>query len=298
LAKEIILKDLSSPTKVKEILAKYNFSTRKALGQNFLIDGNIIEKIVQAADVTDKDLVVEIGTGIGVLTSALAEKASQVVAVEIDQKLKPILSETLAAYDNTEVVFKDAMGVNFDQLVYEKSSGKYGINAASYKLVANLPYYITTPLIMHMLTNRFNLDTLVLMTQKEVAQRMVAEPGQKDYGALTVAVQYYTESDIAFKVPRTVFHPKPEVDSAVIRLKVRKQPPVAVSDEKLFFAVMRAAFGQRRKTLLNALTGSSMNVSKEQWTSILHKINIDPKRRGETLSIKEFALIANELTKI
>ncbi|MEG6617143.1 16S rRNA (adenine(1518)-N(6)/adenine(1519)-N(6))-dimethyltransferase RsmA [Peptococcaceae bacterium 1198_IL3148] len=289
------MKDLSSPAKVREILARHNFSTRKALGQNFLIDGNIINKIVQAAEVTANDLVVEIGTGIGVLTSALAEKASQVVAVEIDQKLKPILTETLGDYHNTAVVFADAMEVDFDQLVAEKSAGRYGSKAQSYKLVANLPYYITTPLIMHMLTNRFNLNRLVLMTQKEVAQRMVAKPGHKDYGALTVAVQYYTEADIAFKVPKTVFHPKPEVDSAVICLKVREKPAVKVLNEKLFFNVMRAAFGMRRKTLLNALTGSTLNIGKEQWTNILHKISIDPKRRGETLSIEEFALIANEL---
>jgi 16S rRNA (adenine1518-N6/adenine1519-N6)-dimethyltransferase len=230
------------------------------------------------------------------LTSALAEQAGQVLAVEVDKKLEPILAETLADYTNTQVVFTDAMKVDFDQLVYEKTAGKFGSHR-SYKLVANLPYYITTPLIMHMLENKFNLDTLVLMMQKEVALRLVANPGTKEYGALTVAVQYYTEPEIAFKVPPTVFHPRPEVESAVIRLRVRTRPAVTVNDEKIFFLVVRAAFGQRRKTLLNALTGAKIFFAKEKWENVLHILGIDPKRRGETLSIGEFAQIANEVSK-
>lgn len=288
------MRDLSSPAKVRQLLNKYNFSTSKALGQNFLIDGNIIDKIVQVAGLTAEDLAVEIGTGIGVLTSALAERAGQVLAVEVDQKLAPILAETLAGYSNTQVIFADAMTVNFDRLVYEKTGGKFGSHR-SYKLVANLPYYITTPLIMHMLENKFNFDTLVLMVQREVALRMVARPGTKEYGALTVAVQYYTEPEIAFRVPPTVFYPRPEVESAVIRLKVRTEPPVTVRDEKLLFGVVRAAFGQRRKTLLNTLTGAQIFTSKEKCEKTLRMLGIDPKRRGETLSIGEFAQIANQI---
>ncbi|MBM7855180.1 16S rRNA (adenine1518-N6/adenine1519-N6)-dimethyltransferase [Desulfohalotomaculum tongense] len=287
--------ELSSPAKVKEILSRYHFRTKKTLGQNFLIDGNIIEKIVQTAGVSDNDMVVEIGPGIGVLTSTLAQKAQRVLAVEIDKKLQPILEETLAPYDNVDVVFADAMETNFDRLVYNKSSGRFGAGADSYKLVANLPYYITTPLIMHMLTNKFNLNTLVIMVQKEVGMRMAASPGSKDYGALTVAVQYYTDAEIAFKVPKTVFYPRPEVDSVVVKLRTRRTPPVQVKDENLLFQVVRAAFGKRRKTLLNALAGSGIDLNKKQWTDLLKGLEIDPKRRGETLSMKEFASIANEL---
>ncbi len=286
------MKGLCSPAKVTEILKRHQFRTNKKFGQNFLVDANIINKIVMAADISDDDLVVEIGPGIGVLTAALAKKARQVIAVEIDNKLIPILKETLAAYDNIEIVLADAMEVNFDRLIYNKTNEGLG---SSYKLVANLPYYITTPLIMHLLNNKFNIDSMVIMVQKEVALRMVANPNNKDYGALTVAVQYYTEPQILFKVPRTVFYPQPEVDSAVVRLKRRKTPAVKVADEKLFFQIVRAAFGQRRKTLLNALTGSKIELTKEEWLAILNKANIDPKRRGETLTLEEFALIANNL---
>lgn len=286
------MKGLCSPAKVTEILKRHQFRTNKKFGQNFLVDANIIDKIVMAADISDDDLVVEIGPGIGVLTAALAKKARQVIAVEIDNKLIPILKETLAAYDNIEIVLADAMEVNFDRLIYNKTNEGLG---SSYKLVANLPYYITTPLIMHLLNNKFNIDSMVIMVQKEVALRMVANPNNKDYGALTVAVQYYTEPQILFKVPRTVFYPQPEVDSAVVRLKRRKTPAVKVADEKLFFQIVRAAFGQRRKTLLNALTGSKIELTKEEWLAILNKANIDPKRRGETLTLEEFALIANNL---
>lgn len=286
------MKGLCSPAKVTEILKRHQFRTNKKFGQNFLVDANIIDKIVMAADISDDDLVVEIGPGIGVLTAALAKKARQVIAVEIDNKLIPILKETLAAYDNIEIVLADAMEVNFDRLIYNKTNEGLG---SSYKLVANLPYYITTPLIMHLLNNKFNIDSMVIMVQKEVSLRMVANPNNKDYGALTVAVQYYTEPQILFKVPRTVFYPQPEVDSAVVRLKRRKTPAVKVADEKLFFQIVRAAFGQRRKTLLNALTGSKIELTKEEWLAILNKANIDPKRRGETLTLEEFALIANNL---
>ncbi|MBO8138146.1 MAG: 16S rRNA (adenine(1518)-N(6)/adenine(1519)-N(6))-dimethyltransferase RsmA [Desulfotomaculum sp.] len=287
--------ELSSPTKVKEVLNRYHFHTKKSLGQNFLIDGNIINKIIQAADINKEDLVVEIGPGIGVLTSALADSARQVIAVEIDKQLAPVLKETLADYSNIDVIFADAMNVNFDQLVGDKTNGLFGDGANSFKLVANLPYYITTPIIMHMLTSKFNLHSLVIMVQKEVGLRMTALPGSKDYGALTVAVQYYTRPEIVFKVPRTVFYPRPEVDSVVVKLKVRSVPAVKVKDEEIFFKVVRAAFAKRRKTLLNALSGSDIEISKEQWADLLREVNIDNKRRGETLTIDEFALISNVL---
>ena len=289
------MRDLWSPAKVAEILKQHHFYTAKSLGQNFLVDANIINKIISAAEISSQDLVIEIGTGIGVLTGALAEKAHKVIAVEVDKRLIPILEDTLAAYNNIDVVLADAMKVNFDRLAHEKTGGFFGNEAKSYKLVANLPYYITTPLIMHLLTNKFNLDSLVIMVQKEVAMRMAARPNNKDYGAMTVAVQYYTRPEIVFKVPRTVFFPQPEVDSAVVKLQRRKNPAVEVKDESIFFKVVRAAFGQRRKTLLNALAGSDMGIAKEKLTEVLSEVNIDGRRRGETLSMEEFALIANNL---
>lgn len=289
------MRDLWSPAKVSEILKQHNFHTTKSLGQNFLVDANIINKIISTAEISNQDLVIEIGTGIGVLTGALAEKANKVIAVEIDKRLIPILEDTLAAYNNIEVVLADAMKVNFDRLAQEKTNGCFGSKGKSYKLVANLPYYITTPLIMHLLSNKFNLDSLVIMVQKEVAMRLAAGPNNKNYGAITVAVQYYTRPEIVFKVPRTVFYPRPDVDSAVVKLQRRKKPPVAVKDEDVFFKVVRAAFGQRRKTLLNALTGSDMGIAKEKLIEVLSEVDIDYKRRGETLSLEEFALIANNL---
>ena len=288
---------LSSPAKVKEILNEYNFRIRKSLGQNFLIDANIITKIVQTAEIAGEDLVVEIGPGLGVLTTALAEKAQKVIAVEIDKKLMPVLKKNLADYNNTEVVQADALEVDFDLLVQSKTNGAFGAGAKSYKLVANLPYYITSPLIMHMLTNEFSLNTIVVMVQREVAQRMTANPGSKDYGVLSVAVQYYARAELAFKVPNTVFYPQPEVDSAVVKFTVRKQPAVYTKDEKLFFKVVRAAFAYRRKTLLNALSGSGFNITKNRWTTLLQEAGIEPGRRGETLSLEEFALLTNCLVQ-
>lgn len=288
--------DLASPVKVKQLLRQHKFKTSKALGQNFLVDGNIIAKIIQASGLTKEDLAVEIGPGIGVLTSALAKQASHVLAVELDRQLAPILQQTLAPYPNAEVIFADALTINFDQLVAEKTAGKFGSHKG-YHLVANLPYYITTPLLMHMLESKFNFDTLTLMMQREVALRLVAQPGTKEYGALSVAVQYYAAPEIAFRVPATVFHPRPAVESAVVRLSVRSQPPIAVTDEQVFFKVVGAAFGQRRKTLLNALTGGKIFFDKAKGAQTLSRLAIDPKRRGETLSIEEFATIANALSQ-
>lgn len=286
------MKELTSPTVVREIIQSHGFKVRKALGQNFLMDANIIEKIVQAANLTENDLVFEIGPGLGVLTRRLARSAGKVLAVEIDQNLLPILQETLADLPQAEVVHGDALKVNFDQLASERTGGLFGQGAGAYKLVANLPYYITTPLLMHLLNNGFNLELLVVMMQKEVADRLKAHPGGKDYGSLSVVVQYYTLPEVVARVPKTVFYPAPDVESTVIRLTRRPVPPVKLRSEETFFKVVRAAFGQRRKTLLNSLTGSGL-ADKETWIEILLQAGIDPVRRGETLSMDEFAQLAN-----
>lgn len=288
------MRELTSPSTVRDIIKAHGFRVRKALGQNFLMDANIIEKIAQAADLNKDDLAFEIGPGLGALTRRLARGAGQVIAVEIDPNLQPILNETLADLPNAEVVQADALKVNFDQLAAEKTQGQFGPGGKAYKLVANLPYYITTPLLLHLITSGFNLELLVVMIQKEVADRLQANPGGKDYGSLSVLMQYYTVPEIVSKVPKTVFYPAPEVDSAVIRLTRRATPPVQLKDESTFFKVVRAAFGQRRKTLINALTGSGLT-SKEIWLAALNEAGIDPARRGETLSIEEFAALANRV---
>lgn len=286
------MRELTSPSVVKEIINSHGFKVRKALGQNFLMDANIIDKIVNAADLAAEDLVFEIGPGLGVLTRRLARSAGKVIAVEIDQNLLPILQETLADFNNVQIVHADALKVNFDLVAAEHTAGAFGTKAKAFNLVANLPYYITTPILMHLLTSGFNLNKMVVMMQKEVADRLQASPGGKDYGSLSVAVQYYTVPEIVARVPKTVFYPAPEVESAVIRLTRRKVPPVSLQNEEMFFKIVRAAFGQRRKTLLNSLTGSGL-ADKETWLKILRDIEIEPSRRGETLSIEDFALLAN-----
>ncbi|ABO48627.1 dimethyladenosine transferase [Desulforamulus reducens MI-1] len=286
------MRELTSPSVVKDIINTYGFRVRKALGQNFLMDANIIDKIVNAAELTPGDLVFEIGPGLGVLTQRLARSAGKVIAVEIDKNLLPILTETLTDFDNAQVVHADALKVDFDRLAAEHTEGGFGKGAKSFKLVANLPYYITTPILMHLLTSGFNFDCLVVMMQKEVAERLQASPGGKDYGSLSIAVQYYTVPEIVTRVPKTVFFPAPDVESAVIQLTRRKRPPVTLESEEVFFKVVRAAFGQRRKTLLNSLTGSGL-AEKETWIKILEEAAIDPTRRGETLTIEDFANLAN-----
>ncbi|CCO08579.1 16S rRNA (adenine(1518)-N(6)/adenine(1519)-N(6))-dimethyltransferase RsmA [Desulforamulus hydrothermalis] len=286
------MRELTSPSAVREIIRAHGFKVRKALGQNFLLDANIIEKIVQAAELSREDLVFEIGPGLGTLTRRLARSAGQVIAVELDTNLLPILAETLADFPNTRVVHGDALQADFDKLAGEYAGGIFGQPGRGYKLVANLPYYITTPLLMHLLTGGFNLQCLVVMMQKEVADRLLAPPGGKDYGSLSVAVQYYTVPEVVARVPKTVFFPAPEVDSAVVRLTRRAVPPVQVTSEALFFKVVRAAFGQRRKTLLNSLTGSGL-AARENWLQVLAAAGIDPARRGETLTMQEFAALAN-----
>ena len=275
--------DVAAPSAVKELMGKYHLRCRKRLGQNFLVDANIVNKIVSSASLERDDVVVEIGPGLGVITRAAAAGARLVVSVELDRALLPALEETLQGFDNIHIVAGDAMDTDFDSLV--QAAGFRG----PYKIIANLPYYITTPLIMRLLLNRFNISLFVIMVQNEVAQRITALPGGKEYGSLSVAVQYFTEARYLFKVPGTVFIPRPDVDSAVILLSRRERPPVEVPDEDLFFRVVRGAFGQRRKILLNSLAATFDSIPRERMKDLLQGSGIDPGRRGETLGLREFA---------
>lgn len=276
--------DVAAPSAVKELMGKYDLRCRKRLGQNFLADANIVNKIVSSASLEKDDVVVEIGPGLGVITRAAAAGAGLVVSVELDRALLPVLEETLQGFNNIHIVAGDAMDTDFDSLVQAEAGFR-----GPYKLIANLPYYITTPLIMRLLLNRFNISLFVIMVQNEVAERITALPGGKEYGSLSVAVQYFTEARYLFKVPRTVFIPRPDVDSAVILLSRRERPPVEVTDEDLFFRVVRGAFGQRRKMLLNSLAATFDSISRERMKNLLQGSGIDPERRGETLDLKEFA---------
>jgi len=282
--------DLTAPSAVNNLMKKHNFRCRKSMGQNFLADANIVNKIVSSASVEKDDVVVEIGPGLGVITQAAAVMAKSVIALELDRSLPPILEETLQGLDNVYVVTGDAMETNFDDMV--KGIAGHG---GQYKIIANLPYYITTPLIMRLIKSRFNMSLCVVMVQQEVAERMAALPGGKDYGALSVAVQYHTEVQYLFKVPRTVFIPRPEVDSAVVMLTTRPSPPVETPDEELFFKIVRGSFGQRRKTLLNSLGAAFSDIPWEKLKGLLQNAGIDPLRRGETLNLEEFAGIAREI---
>jgi len=239
------------------------------------------------------DIVVEIGPGVGGLTYRLAKTARQVIAVEIDRSVIPLLTETLTGLDNVALVEADALKINFDQLVQEKT----GALAEGYKVVANLPYYITTPLIMHLLEGHAAVRKIIVMVQEEVARRLTALPGTKDYGALTVATNYYAVVEMAFKVPRTVFLPKPEVDSAVVSMTLRDNPAVSVIDERVYFSMVKAAFQQRRKTLLNALGSVDKEFPRDRWLYVLQQAEIDPVRRGETLNLQEFARLADAYVK-
>lgn len=286
------MEKLSSPKKTKEIVNKYGFRFSKSLGQNFLIDENIIYKIIDGAEITKDDVVIEIGPGIGTLTQYLAEAAKKVLAIEIDKTLIPILGETLKDYENVEVINADVLNVDLKELVLDKFGGQ------RVKIVANLPYYVTTPIIMKFLEEEVPLLDMVVMMQKEVADRLKAKPSTKDYGSLSVAVQYYCEPSIVTRVPRTVFIPNPNVESTVIRLKVLDNPPVQVADRKVFHNVVRASFAKRRKTLLNTLSLSNLGLDKEQVKESLADCDIDPKRRGESLTIEEFAALANSINKM
>lgn len=269
----------------KYILKTFDIHMSKKLGQNFLIDEAIVQEIVHAADIQEGETVLEVGPGIGTLTQGLAEAKANVVAVELDNRLPEVLAKTLEGYDNVRIVHGDILKVNIPELVEEKN----------FKVVANLPYYITTPIIMALLEQKLPVTKIVTMIQKEVADRMVAKPGKKDYGALSVAVQYYTTPEIVAQVPPKSFIPAPAVDSVVIRCDVRKEPAVKVISEKMFFRVVKAAFSQRRKTLSNSL--KTMGIAAEEIKKAIEDAAIDGTRRGETLTLQEFAVIADNLEK-
>mgnify|MGYP002672865720 FL=1 len=272
---------IASPQVTNHILHRFKLRADKKLGQNFLIDENIVRNIVAAAELSDKDTVLEVGPGIGTLTQGLAESGASVVAVELDKRLLPVLDTTLEGYDNVRIVNGDILQVDIMQTV--------GVD--EFKVCANLPYYITTPIIFALLEKRLPMERLVAMVQKEVAERMAAKPGGKDYGALSVAIQYYTEPEIAFIVPPSSFIPAPSVDSAVIVCKRREKPPVEVCDEALFFRVVKAAFSLRRKMLNNSL--KNMGIKGEQVAKWLELAGVDGKRRAETLSLEDFAALTN-----
>ena len=283
----------------KETVKKFKLRLTKSLGQNFLTDESIIKQIAEAAEIKKDDLVIEIGPGIGNLTIELAQLAGSVVAVEIDKYLIPALTENLKDYNNIEIMNADILKLDIKKDIIERAGGTSsgatgGGSPASCKIVANLPYYITTPIIMKLLEEQPGLDLMVFMVQKEVADRMAANPGKKDYGALSVAVQYYSRCEKLFNVPPHSFIPQPDVDSTVIRLNIYKEPPVVLKDRSLFFKTVRAAFGQRRKTLVNALSNSgNFNVEKEKIKDILKVLGIGENQRGETLTIMQFAELSN-----
>ena len=284
---------LGTPSATKEIINKYSFAFQKKFGQNFLIDSNVLESIIRGAEITKDDFVLEIGPGIGTMTQYLCEAARQVVAVEIDKMLIPILEDTLSEYDNVEVINQDVLKVDIKSLAEEKNNGK------PIKVVANLPYYITTPIIMGLFESGVPIDSITIMVQKEVADRMQTGPGSKDYGALSLAVQYYATAKVILNVSATCFMPRPNVDSAVIKLTRHKEPTVNVVDEKLMFKIIRASFNQRRKTLVNGLKKSpELSFSKEQIVKAIEKIGKPETIRGEALTLEEFAELANAFTEL
>lgn len=281
---------LGNGKKTAEIIEKYRFSFQKKFGQNFLIDSNILEKIVDSAELTEQDCVLEIGPGIGTMTQYLAEQAREVIAVEIDKNLIPILEETLGDYDNVTVINEDILKVDINHIVQERNGGR------PIKVVANLPYYITTPIIMALFEKHIPLQNITIMVQKEVADRMQVGPGTKDYGALSLAVQYYSKPEIVARVPASCFMPRPNVDSTVIRLERYDEPPVEVADESYLFAVIRASFNQRRKTLVNGLTNAgNLGVSRPDVEKVLAEMELSPTVRGETLTLEQFAELSSRL---
>lgn len=283
---------LGNPKNTIEIIQKYEFAFQKKFGQNFLIDTHVLDKIISAAGVTKDDMVLEIGPGIGTMTQYLAEAARQVIAVEIDTNLIPILGETLKEYDNVKVINEDILKVDIKALAEEYNGGR------PIKVVANLPYYITTPIIMGLFESGVPIDNITVMVQKEVADRMQVGPGSKDYGALSLAVQYYAEPYIVANVPPNCFIPRPNVGSAVIRLTRHQEPPVQVDDPALMFKLVRASFNQRRKTLQNGLNNSpEIHFSKEQIIAAIESLGVPATVRGEALTLEQFAQLANYFTK-
>ncbi len=281
---------LGIPQNTIAVLQKYNFTFQKKYGQNFLIDSHVLEKIMDAGEIGKDDCVVEIGPGIGTMTQYLAERAGEVVAVEIDKNLIPILTETLADYKNVSIINEDILKVDLNRIVEEKNGGK------PVKIVANLPYYITTPIIMGLFENHVPVKSITVMVQKEVADRMQVGPGTKDYGALSLAVQYYAKPEIVAIVPPNCFIPRPNVASAVIRLTCHEKKPVEVKDEKGMFALIRASFNQRRKTLANSLSNAqNLSLTREQVTEALESMQLSPTIRGEALTLEQFAALADIL---
>lgn len=282
---------LGIPANTIAVLQKYNFNFQKKFGQNFLIDTHVLEKIIDAAQITREDCVVEIGPGIGTMTQYLAESAGHVVAVEIDKALIPILEDTLSSYENVEVINEDILKVDLQKLVEEKNGGR------PVKVVANLPYYITTPIVMGLFESHVPLHSITIMVQKEVADRMQAGPGSKDYGALSLAVQYYADAKVVANVPPNCFIPRPNVGSAVIRLTRYEKTPVEVKDEAFLFALIRASFNQRRKMLTNGLNNApGLHVDKEEVRKALLSMGLSENIRGEALTLKQFAQLSNLLT--
>ena len=279
---------LGIPQNTIEVLQKYNFNFQKKFGQNFLIDTHVLEKIIEESGITKDDFVLEIGPGIGTMTQYLCENAREVAAVEIDKNLIPILADTLSAYDNVEVINDDILKVDINKLAEEKNGGK------PIKVVANLPYYITTPIIMGLFEKNVPVDSITVMVQKEVADRMQVGPGTKDYGALSLAVQYYAKPEIVANVPPNCFMPRPKVGSAVIKLTRYEKPPVDVQDERLMFRLIRASFNQRRKTLVNGIKNSGdFSLSKEEIENVFEKCGLPLNIRGEALTLEQFAMLAN-----
>lgn len=288
-----IIEPIASPKKTIEIIKKYNFAFQKKFGQNFLIDGHVLNKIITSSEINKDDVVVEIGPGIGSLTQQLAENAKHVYAVEIDKKLIPILEDTLNQYDNITIINQDILKVDLAKLVKEENNNK------PIKVVANLPYYITTPIIMGLFEQNVPIKNITVMVQKEVAERMKAEPSTKDYGALTLAIKYYCEPYIVANVPPNCFIPRPNVGSAVIKLTKHENAPVKVDNEELLFKIIRASFNQRRKTLINGLSNNLNGIfEKNHIRQAIINIGLEPNIRGEALSLNKFSDLANELNKL
>ena len=296
---------LYSPAVIAALKEKYNFKISKSLGQNFLTDQNIIDKIIDGAQIGERDLVIEIGPGLGALTATAASRAAKVTAIEIDKNLIPILADALQEYKNIEIIHGDILKQNLNEII-QQNTQKISRNIENenniqsidnIKIIGNLPYYITTPVIMKILEEKTQAHSITVMMQKEVAERINANPGTKAYGAVTVAINYYCTVRHISDVPRSVFIPKPNVDSQVLRLDIRKNPPVRLTCEKVFFSCIKAGFGQRRKTLLNALTGVH-GLDKQSVLEALQKASIDPARRAETLSVYEFATLSNSIRQV
>lgn len=284
------MSELSNFKNTQEIIRKHNFSIQKKYGQNFLIDEHVLNKIIAAAELTEDDYVIEIGPGIGTMTERMAPECKHVTAIEIDKELIPILSETLSGFDNVDIINEDVLKVDLNKLIAERNDNK------PVKVVANLPYYITTPIIMSLLENKIPIDTITVMVQKEVADRMMVGPGTKDYGALSLAVQYYAKPYIVANVPMNCFIPRPNVASAVICLTCHKEPPVTVKDEKLMFNLIRASFNQRRKTLINGISNfSGLSFTKEQVAMALNSIGLSENIRGEALDLEKYAKLSDAL---